>query len=60
MEKISSCSCLHAKSPLIVVNMTVFDEALALEITIGKVTWLPNINLVNFMVLAMTSNMGEL
>lgn len=52
--------CLHAKQPLIVVNMNVFDDALALEITVGKVTWLPNINLVNFMVLAMTSNMGEL
>lgn len=43
-----------------VVNMTVFNDAFALEITIGKVTWLPNINLVNFMVFAMTSNMGEL
>lgn len=42
--------------PPIEVLMKVFDDALALEITIGKV----NINLINFMVLAMTSNMGEL
>lgn len=32
--------------PLIVVNMTVFDEALALDLTLGKETWEPNTNLV--------------
>lgn len=29
--------CLHAKLPLIEVKKTVFDDALALEMTVGKV-----------------------
>lgn len=38
-------ACLHAKSPLIVVKNTVFDDALALEMTVGKETWEPITNL---------------
>ena len=37
--------CLHAKQPLIEVRKTVFDDALALEITLGKESWEPNPNL---------------
>ncbi len=37
---------LHAKSPLIVVNMAVFDDALALEMMVWEMTWEPNTNLV--------------
>lgn len=38
--------CLHAKLPLLEVRKTVFDDALALEMTVGKETWEPNTNLV--------------
>lgn len=37
--------CLHAKLPLIEVKKTVFDDALALEMTVGKETWEPTPNL---------------
>ena len=30
--------------PFLEIKMTVFDEALALEITEGKITWKPNTN----------------
>lgn len=60
MEKISSCSCLHAKLPLIEVKKTVFDDALAFEMTVGKETWEPNTNLDNSLVPAMARNKGEL
>ena len=36
---------MHARLPLIEVRMTVFDDALALEMTVGKETWEPNTNL---------------
>ena len=47
---------MHAKSPLIVVNMTVFDDALALEMTKGKETWEPNTNLDNSQVVGSFTN----
>ena len=37
--------CLLAKLPLLEVRKTVFDGALALEMTVGKETWEPNTNL---------------
>ena len=37
--------CLHAKLPLLEVRKTVFDGALALEMTVEKETWEPNTNL---------------
>lgn len=40
--------------------MTVFDDALVLDLTVGKETWEPNTNLDNSLVLAMASNKGEL
>lgn len=39
--------------------MTAFDEALALERTVGKETWEPNTNLDDSQVLAMASNKVE-
>lgn len=36
---------LAREVPSYIVNMTVFDEALALDLTIGKETWEPNTNL---------------
>ena len=37
--------CLHAKLPLLEVRKTVFDGALALDLTVEKQTWEPNTNL---------------
>ena len=37
--------CLHAKLPLLEVRKTVFDGALALEMTVGKENLEPNTNL---------------
>jgi len=38
----------------------IFDDALALEMTVGKETWEPNTNLDYSQVLAVASNCGEL
>ena len=35
----SNEACLHAKYPLVEVRNTVFDDALALEMKVGKTTW---------------------
>lgn len=50
---------MHAKFPLIVDNMTVLDDALALEMTVGKETWEPNTNLDDSQALAMANNKVE-
>ena len=39
--------------------MKFFDDALALDFTVGKETWEPNTNLDNSQVLAMASNKVE-